>query len=200
MFDNDIVLDYSYCMNVSILFVLNSLVGFSYVTDLLIIFFGKYLAYLVPAVLFFGLFFVAWDNRARYVRIIFLSIIAAFVAVAFSNIIKYFYPMVRPYAAFGDAIHTLFLPNDAGSFPSSHATFFSALAAAFYFLRERKIAYFLCIAAFLIAVSRVIDGIHYPLDIFSGFLVGGVIAWFVIHVFLVPFHPRTNKAEKEALK
>lgn len=67
------------------------------------------------------------------------------------------------------------------SFPSSHASNIIALAVAgsYYF---RRAAVPLFILAAVIGYSRIYVGVHYPLDILGGYLLGGMIAASVIYV------------------
>jgi undecaprenyl-diphosphatase len=64
------------------------------------------------------------------------------------------------------------------SFPSNHAAncFAAAGVLAWYFGRGRK--YFDTLA-FLVAVSRVALGVHYPTDVVAGAALGALIAFFV---------------------
>lgn len=62
------------------------------------------------------------------------------------------------------------------SFPSSHAL----LAFAFAFVlshEEPKLARWLYTLALLIALSRVYLGVHYPLDILAGSILGIIVGW-----------------------
>ena len=72
------------------------------------------------------------------------------------------------------------LVNCAGrfSFPSSHATNATTIATLFAFFYPRgKWLYFLL--AFLVGYSRIYVGVHYPLDVLGGFLLGISIGWLV---------------------
>jgi len=65
------------------------------------------------------------------------------------------------------------------SFPSSHAT--NSMAAAglfggFY----RKYRWYFYVLAGLIAYSRVYVGVHYPLDVIAGAILGFLIGWMVV--------------------
>jgi undecaprenyl-diphosphatase len=72
-------------------------------------------------------------------------------------------------------------PNSA-SFPSGHAAFYSAIA--FYILlKDKKLGIFALICAFLISVSRVFVGVHWPIDIVAGFIVG-LISALIVDKFL----------------
>lgn len=69
------------------------------------------------------------------------------------------------------------------SFTSSHATNHFALVMQLFliFRMTWKTRYFvaLFIWAALIAYAQIYVGVHYPLDVLAGGLLGGVLAWFV---------------------
>jgi undecaprenyl-diphosphatase len=75
-----------------------------------------------------------------------------------------------------DTANVLFEYEPGDSFPSGHATFFSALATSFYFY-HKYIAIIYIVGAFLIGASRIAAGIHWPLDILVGYALGGVIGY-----------------------
>ena len=62
------------------------------------------------------------------------------------------------------------------SFPSSHAVnnFAAAFVITFYF---KKYRWFFFTMAALVAISRVYVGVHYPVDILAGTLIGLVVAY-----------------------
>jgi membrane-associated phospholipid phosphatase len=68
------------------------------------------------------------------------------------------------------------------SFPSNHASFFAALAVATLFLNKR-LGIFVSICAILIGLSRIVLGVHTPLDVFAGFCLGSLISFFFIKMF-----------------
>ena len=75
--------------------------------------------------------------------------------------------------------------GDAGgySFPSNHAAnvFAAALVLGWYFPRGR---YFFYILATVVALSRVVLGVHYPFDVYAGALLG-VFVGFLIRALLL---------------
>ncbi len=94
------------------------------------------------------------------------------IAYGVTAILKHALHIPRPFLGFPD-LQPLFLET-GGSFPSGHATAFAALAAVVYF-HNRPAGRFFWVAAILIAVSRVIAGVHYPIDIVGGLLIGGLV-------------------------
>lgn len=67
------------------------------------------------------------------------------------------------------------------SFPSNHATFFAALAFTSFYL-DRKVGIVMTVFAFLIGISRLILGVHTPVDILAGFCVGAAISFICIKI------------------
>jgi len=64
------------------------------------------------------------------------------------------------------------IPEDLHmSFPSGHMTFLFALGMAIYF-HNKKAGYLLFAGGFLIGLARIFVGVHYPLDIFGGIILG----------------------------
>ncbi|MGW4598684.1 phosphatase PAP2 family protein [Streptomyces sp. NPDC004457] len=61
------------------------------------------------------------------------------------------------------------------SFPSNHAAIAAAAAVALLFV-SRRLGAVACVAAAAMAASRVWVGVHYPHDVVTGLVVGGLIA------------------------
>jgi undecaprenyl-diphosphatase len=80
----------------------------------------------------------------------------------------------RPYITHS-AIHCASVPLDRYSFPSGHtlhAVSFTLMTASYF----PEWACVLAGVAFLIALSRVVLGLHYPTDVGAGALLGGALA------------------------
>jgi len=76
----------------------------------------------------------------------------------------------------------LLLTHNASAFPSGHAAFFFAVSTIVYFY-NKKAGILFFIASFLICLARVFSGIHWPLDILAGAIVGVLSGW-VVHKIL----------------
>jgi len=102
------------------------------------------------------------------------AVIAKYV---FTDVIKYIFARARPPEVL-EGINQLVFYTGGSAFPSGHASFFFAIAAAVYLWRPRWSTLFFA-GAILVSVSRVIVGIHWPLDILWGAILGIFSAWLV---------------------
>lgn len=154
---------------------INQFAGKNACLNSMAIFFAEYFQYFIVLLLIFLLAV----NYRKYLRMA----IAAFVAAVFSRfvvaeIIRFILPRSRPFVE--NKVNVI-LQHSASesSFPSGHASFFFALAVVAYFY-NKKLGIFLFISAFLISISRVFGGIHWPSDILAGAIVGIFSGWLVV--------------------
>lgn len=71
----------------------------------------------------------------------------------------------------------LHLPHAGSpSFPSSHATAYAALAFSFLLVSSHRVGGILLVLAALVGLARVVVGVHYPLDVSVGVVLGGLAA------------------------
>jgi len=144
------------------------------------VFLAKYLSYFLIS---FLLAWLSWDflfRKERYlktIKIISLSLGAAlFSRLIITEIIRWFYYRPRPFVA--EQVNQLLEHSATSSFPSGHAAFFFALSAVIY-LHNKKTGWAFFAASFLIVLARVFVGIHYPLDILAGALIGIFFGWLI---------------------
>ncbi|PIR69367.1 MAG: hypothetical protein COU47_03285 [Candidatus Niyogibacteria bacterium CG10_big_fil_rev_8_21_14_0_10_46_36] len=157
---------------------LHAYAGQSRIADWIIIFFAEYAQYPV-IVAFFILLYVSHYSRQRKIQLLWVSFASVFLSRAIiTEIIRLFYHRERP--LFDMNVHALF-SEYSWSFPSGHAAFFFAFAAAIYFYNKAWGVWFF-VAALLISMSRVVGGVHYPVDVLGGAVVGIVSASVVFFV------------------
>lgn len=101
-----------------------------------------------------------------------------------TNLIKGVIGFPRPFIALREVVTPLFVHGGMDSFPSGHATFFGALTLSS-FLVDKKMGYWVLLASILIGIARVISGVHYPIDILSGYLIGLLVVLF-FYIFKKP--------------
>ncbi|MUK87650.1 phosphatase PAP2 family protein [Ornithinibacillus sp. L9] len=106
-----------------------------------------------------------------------LAVIASGIALALSHIpvmlIKKFIPRKRPYLVLHDC-HVTENPLTDCSFPSGHTTAFFSIIIPFCFYYS-VLAIILLPLGFLVGLSRVYLGLHYPSDIVFGCLLGSLV-------------------------
>lgn len=174
-------------MNNAIFFFFYNLAHHSVITDKIIIFFAVYFPYLV--IILAGIFILFHhevfkaDNPFQVFlqkkKEILLAFFAGILAYILASILKIFIHIPRPYDAF-NTVHSLF-PETGYSFPSGHATFFMALAVSIFFY-HKKVGYIFMFFALLIGIARIMGGVHFPIDILGGFILGAMVAFFMKNV------------------
>ena len=108
----------------------------------------------------------AFQNAWKIVWGIFLTYIAV-------SIIKLLVAFPRPFQTLKN-LHVLISRPNGYSFPSGHAAITMALATSVYFYRKR-LGELLFAFAFVVGMARIYVGVHYPLDVGVGFLIGYII-------------------------
>lgn len=99
-------------------------------------------------------------------------------AWVFAYIIKNLFKISRPFVALD--LTPLFMETGY-SFPSSHVVVISAISVLIWY-RNRKLGIIFFIFSILIGISRMVIGVHYPIDVIVGLcfgvLVGLISLWF----------------------
>jgi undecaprenyl-diphosphatase len=103
-----------------------------------------------------------------------LTVIAVVLADWSATGLKALFDRPRPPLRYAEPKTLVHLPHDA-SFPSGHAATSFAAATMLSFAFPR-FAPFLYVLAAAVAFSRVYVGVHYPLDVIGGALLGALVA------------------------
>lgn len=101
-------------------------------------------------------------------------------------ILKNLVARVRPYEAV-DGLQRIIEAQSDFSFPSGHSASSFAAAVVIFMLCPRKYGIPALVSAFLIALSRLYVGVHYPTDVLTGVISGTVIAVIVCTVYKKKF-------------
>jgi len=123
-----------------------------------------------------------WKGGKRGRMAVLLIIPVIFLSDQLSaHVLKPWIARPRPCVTLPD-VHLLVGLKTSLSFPSAHAANFFAVATYFnYFYPKYRWIYFG--AAFFVALSRVSIGVHYPMDIIAGGILGALCALFVIYTW-----------------
>lgn len=136
--------------------------------------------------IFYGLIwlYLVFKGSAKGRVAAFLIIILILITDQFSdNIIKPFFHRIRPCHVL-DNINLLINCSESYAFPSNHAVNNFAAATLFsHFYPGMK--YFLFTGAFIVSLSRVMCGVHYPFDIIGGALIGLIFAYMIISLWKI---------------
>ncbi len=147
--------------------------------DILGIFLAKYLGYFLMVGFLIALIFERnWKSRFYNFSLAALSAILA--RGIFTELIRFLYFRPRPGLVL--TIEPLIEATSAAGLPSGHAAVFFALGTAVFYL-SRKWGIIFLIGATLISLARVYVGVHWPLDILAGAIVGLASA-FLVKLFL----------------
>jgi len=122
------------------------------------------------------LLFLAVGFRKYFRMVVEIAVSAIFARFVIVELIRWIWQRPRPFV-YNNVNSLLF--HDAPAFPSGHAALFFAVSTIV-FLYNKKAGIIFFISSFLICLTRVFTGIHWPLDILAGIVVG-VFSGYLIH-------------------
>jgi len=114
--------------------------------------------------------------------VLFSLLVVLFTDQIVAGLIKPLIARARPCQVM-DQINLLVNCGAGKSMPSAHAGNAFGQVLFFMFI-NRKLKYYLLIAGFLISISRVFVGVHYPGDIIVGSMIGALIGWFFYILYM----------------
>ena len=126
---------------------------------------------------------VAYKYRWAGAWMIVCACLAILISDQSANLIKHAVHRLRPCAV--EEVHLLVKCSNTFSFPSNHATNHFALAIflSLVFHRVWWLPLVLVLWAVFVALSQVYVGLHYPLDITAGALLGSVVGYPAFLIF-----------------
>lgn len=116
---------------------------------------------------------------AKEKRAFLLMIIGLILAEILIMIIHIFFFEPRPFAALNLIPLIKHVPDAA--FPSGHTTMMATVAFAYLFCKSKFFVLFL-VAMLWVGFARIYVGVHYPLDILGGILVGFLSVFLVLQL------------------
>lgn len=132
--------------------------------------------------LFFAGIILYWFyHKSQNRKMVAEAILAACIALALNVLIGHFFYRDRPFVA--HHVNWLIPHAKNASFPSDHATAAFVIAASIWIWKKRD-GWLWILLAGGIALSRVWTGVHYPLDVVGGMVIGTGVA-FATHSLLL---------------
>lgn len=173
-------------LNLNLLLWINSLAAGSDFWKFFSIFFAEYVIYaVIIGWILFSLFIVIvgrYSTHKSHIEILAVSAISSLIArFIITELIRIFYQNPRPFEVVPE-INKLVEHSFGGSFPSGHTSFMFGLAVAVSLYHRRAGIAFLLLAL-LVGIARVAVGVHWPLDIIGGVLVGTGSAFFAKYLW-----------------
>jgi undecaprenyl-diphosphatase len=160
--------------------------GRNVILDGFAIFLAQWLPYLL-VLAFLVLVFYQAGTRRRWLLFAEGALAIILARGIITTAIHFFYYHARPFVVYG--ISPLF--NESGSsFPSAHAAWFFALAMTVWYTNRKWGTWFFILAT-LMGIARIYAGVHWPLDVIGGAVIGVASGWFV-HWLVTTSQPSKN--------
>ena len=142
--------------------------------------------YFIAIVLLLWIYLIIKDSKNRW-RLIILIPLTIIISDQIGYHIKKLKLRDRPWHAMKEEINLLVKKNTGQhySFPSNHALNSMALANIFssIYYRKKILRMYLFGFSLLIMLSRIYIGVHYPIDVISGALIGFIVSFILIKTY-----------------
>ncbi|MCP4523961.1 MAG: phosphatase PAP2 family protein [Candidatus Gracilibacteria bacterium] len=137
--------------------------------------------FFLPVFLFVSWIYFSYSKQKEQKNTLLFIFYSTLVAFIINMVIQSFVTFDRPESVL-EATNTLILNHipDA-SFPSDHTAISIAFVTALYLGGFKKVAFMFLPFAMLMNISRIISGVHWPLDVFAGTIVGILSGGIVFH-------------------
>jgi undecaprenyl-diphosphatase len=140
----------------------------------LFIFFAEYTVYCLILVLLFYWLTRKTENKLMVVS----AVISFFIAEVTGKLIGLLYSHHQPFAVWSN-VNKLIEKEVGNSFPSDHTIVFFSVCISIALFR-RRFWYLWASLALLLSISRIYVGVHYPVDILVGAVLG-IVASILVH-------------------
>lgn len=149
---------------------------------------GIFIADYLPVLIVLSLLWLLFSSRPKQSKnklMVVLASTASIIAVFLVKpIILLFYAKPRPFVALPhlEPLTSVFKLEDWQSFPSGHSLFFFSLAMVICLFNKRVGLVYFGLAV-LIGFARIYTGVHWPLDILAGAVIGMVVGCIAFVVY-----------------
>ncbi|MFA5917868.1 MAG: phosphatase PAP2 family protein [Candidatus Gracilibacteria bacterium] len=169
-------------INESILLALNSLSTNDFIANLVGIFADAPI-FFIPIFLIITWIILSYkkeqEKKENLLFILYSCILGIVIALIIQKIVHFDRP--ENYILHTGKLLLKHIPD--ASFPSDHATVSFAFLTSLYLSNYKKVFYIFLPFAFIMVISRIIAGVHWPLDIIVGILIG-IFSSFIIFKFI----------------
>lgn len=139
------------------------------------------------------IFFIVYFIGVKRKKKVFYLLAFMAISVLLNGLLKELIQAPRPYQLYSEIVGKYLSSAGGSSFPSGHSQAIAFLCTFLYLdLREHPFLFFFLVL--LVGFSRVYAGVHFPHDVFAGYVLGMSIS--LLAYALSPFR---QKKEKKAL-
>lgn len=120
-------------------------------------------------------------RKLSWLRILILAVaLLGLTDLVTARVLKPYFGRVRP--CYQQTVHVVDGCGGQFGFPSNHAANGAAVATTAFLLVGTKVGLFVSGVVFLVGLSRIILGVHFPSDILGGFIFGAIwaAAWILL--------------------
>lgn len=144
----------------------------------------------IPLYVFMAIFFIRNYRLTGLKVLVFMALTFALADFSASRVVKPSVKRLRPCndTAINSVVITRISCGPGYSMPSSHAANHFGIAFYLIFLFYRRWKWIIPLAlfwAFIIGFAQIYVGVHYPLDIFMGALLGCIVAYITATLFKI---------------
>jgi undecaprenyl-diphosphatase len=162
-------MDTIFNIDLHLFYLLHNVAGKSAFGDALIIFFAEYYIFILFGIMIASIYKDYYLSPRRKFLLGSASVVLTIGgSYLVAQAIHYFYHRLRP--LFALPIQHL-LNESSYSFPSGHTIIIFSMATAAW-KYSKRLAYFLYGSGLIVGIARVMAGVHYPLDILGGIILG----------------------------
>lgn len=148
--------------------------------DSVIVFLATDLSLIIIAAILFYLYHHHDKRRgAKEILVVLLSAVLAWIA---ARLVKTYFPAFRPELSVPGVVPLFNHGIGADSFPSGHVTLLTGFAAAFWRYHKR-LGQWLLAVALVVGFARVAAGLHFPIDVLGGLVLGGFLGHYLARYF-----------------